>query len=307
VAGRVLGVDVSLGRGLDVVLLEGGMVQKVWSRLGPEALRELIAEFEPASLGIDAPPRPGLGLLRDPEEAARLPVPPRPGTHVGRRIAEYELSRRGIGSHQTHYDETRLFSWMTAGFEAFAAAEIAGFPPYLGAGEVEHHAYEVFPYASYVILAGCLSPGRRHRLAWRRAVLASAGVEGLPDDAAIDTVDAAAAALTAERFSDGEGSFVGDPREGAIVLPLAELQDHYRRCAAPDGVRPASAVTSARLCECGCGRPARRRFLPGHDARLRGRLIREARAGDTAREHLARLGWSRLLDSVGEPPTPRKE
>src|SRR5216684_2317823 len=99
--------------------------------------------------------------LRDPEEAARLPVPPRPGTHVGRRIAEYELSRRGIGSHQTHYDESRLFSWMTAGFEAFEAARQAGYPPYLGRGRKERTAFEVFPYASYVALSGCLSPGRR--------------------------------------------------------------------------------------------------------------------------------------------------
>jgi hypothetical protein len=295
----VLGVDVSLGRGHDVVLMFDSVVKERWSRIGPSAVRDLLASLRPAAVGIDAPPRPGLGLLRDPAEAARLTVPPRPGTHLARRVAEYELSRRGIGSHQTHYDETRLFSWMTAGFEVYAAAEDAGYPLFLGrpeegAGGSIPTAVEVFPYATYVALAGCLSPGRRHRLAWRRAVLAEAGVQGLPEDAPIDVVDAAAAALTVERFISGGGSFVGDPREGVIVLPVRELADAYRRCAPPEPGTPihtARTSLAARLCECGCGEAVRRRFLPGHDAKLKGRLLAEARAGDRARQQLARLGW----------------
>jgi len=42
----------------------------------------------------------------------------------------------------------------------------------------------------------------------------------------------------------------------------------------------------------------RRRFLPGHDARLRSRLVKEARAGLAARRELARLGWSRALEDL---------
>jgi hypothetical protein len=165
---RVLGVDVSLGRGHDVVLLEDRVVKEAWSAVGAEGLRRLLEELRPATVAIDAPPGPGLGLLREEAERARLPVPPRPGTHLARRVAEYELSRRGIGSHQTHYDETRLFSWMTAGFEAFGAARAAGYATYLGDAPVEGAAFEVFPYASYVALSGFLSPGRRWRLQWRR-------------------------------------------------------------------------------------------------------------------------------------------
>ena len=293
---EVLGVDVSLGRGLDVAALSGGRVLATWARVGPETLKTLLVERRPVAIGIDAPPRPGLSLLRDPWEAARLPVPPRPGTHRDRRIAEYELSRRGIGSNQTPVDESRLFTWMTAGFEAFAAAEAAGYPPYLGAGAAEHRAYEVFPYASYVALAGCLSPGRRHRVTWRRRVLEEAGVEGLPPDATIDALDAACAAMTAERFVTRHGSWLGDPREGAIVLPVPALADRYRRCLPPEGgARPDAAAP--RLCECGCGRPVRRRFLPGHDAILKARLLRAVRAGDAARADLERLGWSHGADT----------
>jgi len=296
----VIGIDVSLGRGLDAVLLKDTMVKETWSRLGARQVTQPLDEHRPWGVAIDAPPRPGLGLLRDPSEAARLPVPPRPGTHLGRRIAEYELSRRGIGSHQTHYEEALLFSWMTAGFEVYGAAREAGYPPYLGRGRRQRTALEAFPYASYVALAGCLSPGRRWRLAWRREVLAEAGLTGLPDDAVIDVVDAACAALTAERFLQGEGSFLGDPREGVIVLPAPALQDRYRRCAPPGGpVHEAYRPPAPRLCECGCGGPVRRRFLPGHDAKLRSRLVRQAWEGREASRELARLGWAGSFTGEG--------
>jgi hypothetical protein len=50
------------------------------------------------------------------------------------------------------------------------------------------------------------------------------------------------------------------------------------------------------FCECGCGQPVRNRFMPGHDARLKSRLVREARAGDIeAKLRLERLGWLRFL------------
>jgi hypothetical protein len=296
---RVFGVDVSLGRGLDVVLLEDATVKESWTRMGPSALTEVLWAHRPDAIAIDAPPKVGLGLLRDEAERSRLPVPPPAGKHMARRIAEYELSRRGIGSHQTHYEEARLFSWMTAGFEAFAAAREGGYGVYLGQGRPRRTALEVFPYASYVALSGCLSPGRRWRVAWRRAVLAEAGVAGLPEIAGIDLLDAACAAFTGVRFLEGDGSLVGDPREGVIVLPVHRLEDHYRRCSPPDApIHPAGRVDRPRLCECGCGVAVRRRFLPGHDARLRSRLVKEARAGLAARRELARLGWSRALEAL---------
>lgn len=291
----VLGVDVSLGRGLDVALVRGATVEATWSRLGPASLAALAREARPEAVAVDAPPHPGRGLLRDEAERARLPVPPPPGRHLDRRIAEYELSRRGIGSHQTHHDESHLFSWMTAGFDTFGALEEAGYSLFLGAGDPRGRAFEVFPYASYVALSGCLSPGRRHRLVWRRAVVEGAGLRGVPEAATIDVVDAACAALTGERLLEGRGSWVGDPREGVIVLPVASLAERYRRCASPHAPAPAPGAP-VRMCECGCGRPARRRFLPGHAAKLRAALVTRARAGDAARRELERLGWTTVLE-----------
>ncbi|HYT30120.1 MAG TPA: hypothetical protein VEN82_05035, partial [Actinomycetota bacterium] len=66
-------------------------------------------------------------------------------------------------------------------------------------------------------------------------------------------------------------------------------------CAPPDGPIHPAGPAAPRLCECGCGAPVRRRFLPGHDSRLRARLVAEARAGSAARTGLARLGWSKFL------------
>src|SRR6266536_336801 len=82
---RVLGVDVSLGRGLDVVLLEDTMVKEKWNRTGPRALTELLWTHRPDAVAIDAPPKVGLGLLRDDTERARLPVPPPSGKHLAKR------------------------------------------------------------------------------------------------------------------------------------------------------------------------------------------------------------------------------
>jgi hypothetical protein len=50
-----------------------------------------------------------------------------------------------------------------------------------------------------------------------------------------------------------------------------------------------------RDCECACGGTTRGgRFLPGHDAKLKGRLLRQAADGDQgARDELRRRGWEK--------------
>lgn len=63
-------------------------------------------------------------------------------------------------------------------------------------------------------------------------------------------------------------------------------------------------------CECGCGTRCARRFLPGHDAKLKGALIRTVLRGtesesDAARERIARLGWSAHL-AISEAAELRK-
>ncbi|BCZ24053.1 hypothetical protein MTY59_39080 [Mycobacterium senriense] len=142
----------------------------------------------------------------------------------------------------------------------------------------------------------------------------------------IDAVDAALAALTGLRALEGQFTAIGDPAEGVIVVPVAPLP------AAPL-TRPLTGVMSnlpfepiggapvmsgrsrtrtgsvngtpgspSRLCGCGCGVPVSRHFLPGHDAKLTSRLLRDARLGDTAAEQqLSQFGW--LARDPADPPT----
>jgi hypothetical protein len=53
---------------------------------------------------------------------------------------------------------------------------------------------------------------------------------------------------------------------------------------------------TGRKCRCGCGSDVKRRFLPGHDAKLKSRLVKEARNGsEAAREELIEEGWEKFI------------
>lgn len=57
-----------------------------------------------------------------------------------------------------------------------------------------------------------------------------------------------------------------------------------------------SRPPTGRKCRCGCGSPVARRFLPGHDAKLKSYLVKEARAGRAAaRAELRELGWEHFV------------
>lgn len=66
-----------------------------------------------------------------------------------------------------------------------------------------------------------------------------------------------------------------------------------------------------KVCLCGCGGHPKGRFLPGHDAKLKGRLKKEALGDDAdvaaaAVKRLASLGWSWALDTTPEAKAARK-
>lgn len=90
-------------------------------------------------------------------------------------------------------------------------------------------------------------------------------------------------------------------REEGWILGVAESLPHGTSDFRPAGGErlPVSVPRSgkpsrlARSCECGCGVEGPGRFRPGHDAKLRSRLMRSLAAGDDeARRRLAELGWS---------------
>ncbi|HWI74132.1 MAG TPA: hypothetical protein VNT55_19385, partial [Baekduia sp.] len=49
----------------------------------------------------------------------------------------------------------------------------------------------------------------------------------------IDELDACAAAYAAHALAVGRGGWVGDPREGVIVLPVPALADRYDKLPQP--------------------------------------------------------------------------
>jgi hypothetical protein len=62
--------------------------------------------------------------------------------------------------------------------------------------------------------------------------------------------------------------------------------------AKPEPKPRAPRVEGDGLCECGCGQIVKRRFLPGHDAKLKSRLNSELLEGsEAARRELGRRGW----------------
>jgi hypothetical protein len=102
----------------------------------------------------------------------------------------------------------------------------------------------------------------------------------------------------------------GDILEGRIWAPSiaithVQVGDWERLGRLQSGPKVRLAVTEAPtmprmkgdgLCGCGCGADVRQRYLPGHDAKHKSRLLREARAGsDEAVANLTRLGWIRSL------------
>jgi predicted nuclease with RNAse H fold len=221
-----IGVDVSVRRGLDVVVLDGRrrVVDGALARQTPEQLEALLRRLRPGAVAIDSPPAWGLR-----------------GTS---RRAERELIGLGLPCFRTPSDpalrDHPFYGWMFAGHTAFAAAGRAGYRCFAGGPDGRGHALEVFPHGAAVALAGCRPPpGTARRPAakkqWRSAVLAAAGVDVTPLRT-LDAVDAALAALVAVIVAeDGPWFWLGEPDEGCVVLPGERPAGPYRHSTAGAG------------------------------------------------------------------------
>ncbi len=271
---RSLGIDVGVGKGLDVVLLDERRVPlHVSSRVLVHDVERLIVELRPDVVAIDSPPR---------------------WAPSGRsRLTERQLAALNISSFNTpseaHGKGNRFFAWMEVGFKVFAQAAAAGFPAY-SAGSPRGKALEVFPHATAVVLAGCLAPRGARKHAWRTAVLRAQGVR-TDELRSADRIDAALGALTGLYALDGKRFAPGDPLEGVIVVPSAALPASPYR---PGSAAPREAEPLFTYCACGdpaCDRLVRGEFAPGHDAKRKAMLWRLARQGADALEELTARGW----------------
>ena len=217
-----VGVDVSVRRGLDVVILDGRrrFVEPPLARQTPDDLEALLRRLGPDAVAIDSPPAWGVR-----------------GTS---RCAERELIALGLPCFRTPSDpalrEHPFYRWMFSGHAAFAAAARAGYPCFTGGVDGRGRALEVFPHGAAVALAGhrppagtARQPAARRR--WRAAVLAEAGIVVTPLRT-LDAVDAALAALVALIVAEGDPWFsLGEPDEGCVVLPGQRPARPYPRSA----------------------------------------------------------------------------
>jgi predicted nuclease with RNAse H fold len=273
---RSMGVDVGVGKGLDVVLLDERLVPlQVRSHVRVSDIAAMIGDLRPDVIAIDSPPR---------------------WAATGRsRRTERELAALNIQSFNTpsaeHGIGNKFFDWMQVGFEVFAQAADAGFPTY-GAGSPKGKALEVFPHASAVVLAGALPPKGVSKRVWREAVLRARGVR-TDELSSQDRIDAALAALTGLLALDGKRFAPGDPSEGVIVVPSASLPAKpYKHAAAP----PRDAEPLFSFCACGdpaCQQLVKGQFAPGHDAKRKAMLWTRAREGADALDELKERGWKR--------------
>lgn len=277
---RSLGIDVGVRKGLDLVLMDEGRVPlERGRRVGPSELEELVREWEPDAIAIDAPPQWGIHS-------------------GGSRLTERELRGFGIQSFGTPSDPRRadnaFYEWMTVGFTVFEAVARCGFARYAG-GRAKGTAMEVFPHASAVVLTGCLPAQGVTKRDFRAAALREQGVK-LDGIGSMDQLDATLAALTGLLALDGRLFAPGDPREGVIVLPARSLPPPpYRRCAAPAGEDDEQHHLPG-MSPCNCGDPAcaeltSSEFARGHDAKRKAMLWVKARVGDEAVQELRRRGW----------------
>jgi predicted nuclease with RNAse H fold len=217
-----VGVDVSVRRGLDVVVLDERrrLVETPLARQTADDLEALLLRLRPGAVAIDSPPAWGVR-----------------GTS---RCAEREMIALGLPCFRTPSDpalrEHPFYGWMFAGHEAFAAAARAGYPCFTGGRAGRGRALEVFPHGAAVALARCRPPAGTSRKPaakrrWRTAVLTEAGVDTTALRT-LDAVDAALAALVAVIVAeDGPWFCLGEPDEGCVVLPGDRPTEAYPRSA----------------------------------------------------------------------------
>lgn len=196
---------------------------------------------------VNAPPRPSQGLARQ----EGLPPLRAVGRSLEMRLAEHLLRERGINVSLTPARPALCPNWTQLGFDFYRRLESLGFQPYPDS-EARLRWLETNPHAVFCALLGQTPlprPTIEGRLQ-RQLILYEQGVsirdpmeyfeeltrhkllKGLLPLEQVYTpeqLDAFAAATTAWLISRyPERSLrLGDPQEGEIILPVAELKTKY--------------------------------------------------------------------------------
>ena len=248
--------------GIDVSATPGNQqLCTLHERRGSEGEVELVATFyEPGTVesvartvlgfggeavaAVDAPSGHRLDLLA-PGQPLREQLDLPHGRFERHRVCDALLFRRRLPLYPVPSANQPLAAWerwIGVGFELFAAlAPLGLFRPHADGGVQGHvdrgdlrfgRLCETYPDAVF-----CATIGHRpspKRTPWglqqRIAALKLHGVvdaDGGLWHRTLDELNACAAAYAACVLAGGGGSWVGDPREGVIVLPVDELRPRY--------------------------------------------------------------------------------
>jgi predicted nuclease with RNAse H fold len=258
---RYCGIDVSARPGNQQLVT-------LHERRGSDGDRELVSTFyEPgtpedvartvlgfggeAVVAIDAPSGPRLDLLapgRPLRDELGLPE----GRYERHRVCDALLFRRSLPLYPVPAVGQQLTAWerwIEVGFRIFELlAPLGLYRPERAPGSVMApvgdgamrfgRVVETYPDAIFCALLGHRpSPkrtpwGLQQRIAalkLRHVVDADGGLW----HRTLDELDACAAAYAAYTLVNGLGSWVGDPREGVILLPVPALEDKYLKLPPP--------------------------------------------------------------------------
>ncbi len=204
-----------------------------------------------AVLAVCAPQRPNTGVMTRPDIRENLQPIPHPGRWENFRLADFLLRQHNIAIPRTPADESDCPNWMKNGFLLFRRLEELGYQCFPGK-EAARQFLEVYPYAIYTVLLDVL-PFPKHSLEGRlqrQLALFEVDLE-IPDPmrffeeitrhrllkgvlpfdelytaAELDALAAAYTAWLAANHPE-QITLLGDPDEGQIVLPGADIKSHY--------------------------------------------------------------------------------
>ena len=250
---RYCGIDVSAGasgqqlctlherRGVD----SGELVATFYDPGSVEQVARTVLGFGgEAVAAIDAPSGHRLDLLA-PGASLRKTLGLPDGRYERSRVCDALLFRRRLPLYpvpRAGQALSRWEAWIGVGFELFAAlAPLGLYTPEtngavegpVGEGALRYgRVCETYPDAVFCGLLGHRPPPKRTPWGLQQRI-AALKLRGIVDDdgglwqRTVDELDACAAAYAAYALSEGFGSWVGDPEEGVIVLPVEELEPTY--------------------------------------------------------------------------------
>jgi hypothetical protein len=222
--------------------------------LGQGSLDEMLAFAagqRQAFVAVCAPRRPNQGLMTQDTVRQNLNPPPHPGRWVNFRLAEYLLRQHNIIVPQTYANPEDCPRWMQMGFTLFRRLDGFGYQPYPHE-DCPRQSLEVYPHAAFTALLG-VTPFPKHSLEGRlqrqlilhdlklpvpdpmdffEEITRHRLLKGVLPAGDLHTpfeLDALVAAYTAWLCASQpqDVSLLGDPAEGQIALPVAQLQPRY--------------------------------------------------------------------------------